>query len=133
MDELTIMVRDGVTKDGAIDIDRLQIILKELNEIKKSVKEAAKKTLKEKNDAAKEQNSSRGKAYYNSLSVGDEFFYVSSDGTEFAAKKIETKSKTGSTAACELINPPANAKTTKRYPKFWQVQVPAEFVVEEVA
>lgn len=134
MDELSVEVMKGIrNKDGVYDLERLQLILKQLNEQKKAIREQEKKAEKEKKTAENDKLAIRGKAYYNSLSVGDEFYYVSASGEEFAAKKISTKSKTNSSAACELINPPTNAKTAKRYPKFFQVQVPAEFNSEEVA
>lgn len=133
MDELTTLVMNGVVNDGTVDIDRLQIILKELNEQKKTLKEQIKKEQKDKTTLEREAAGKIGLAYYNSLNVGDEFYYVSASGEEFAAIKIDTKTKTKSTAACELVNPPANAKTAKRYPRFWQVKVPAEFSIEEVA
>ena len=48
-------------------------------------------------------------------------------------KKISTKSGFDKRAACELVNPPAGAKSTKRYPAFHQVVVPvAEESAEEV-
>lgn len=134
MDELSAEVMKGIkNENGIYDLERLQVILKQLNEQKKVIREQEKKLEKEKKATENDKLAARGKAYYNSLSDGDEFYYISASGEEFAAKKISTKSKTNSSAACELINPPANAKTTKRYPKFFQVQVPAEFISEEVA
>ena len=43
---------------------------------------------------------------------------------EVLARKIETKSKSGNSAACEVISGIECAKSNKRYPKFHQVIVP---------
>ena len=93
---------------------------------RKSNKDAI-KAQKEERDAI---NGERGKAYYDSLEIGAEFEIETANGV-VKVTKIETKSKTGSTAACELINPPEGSKTAKRYPKFCKVVVPAEFWDEQ--
>jgi hypothetical protein len=93
---------------------------------RKSNKDAI-KAQKEERDAI---NGERGKLYYDSLEIGAEFEIETANGV-VKVKKIETKSKTGSTAACELLNPPAGSKTAKRYPKFCKVVVPADFGVEK--
>ena len=85
-----------------------------------------KKAIKAQKEASREKDAEAGKAYYDSLAEGATFQYKSSDGTVIDAIKIKTKSGTGATAACELVNPPEGAKTKKRYPKFYQVVVPVE-------
>jgi len=61
-----------------------------------------------------------GKEYYDNLKVGDEFKYVMSNGTVVTARKIETKSKSGLSAACEVVSglDISEGKTKRRYPKF---------------
>ena len=114
----------------AFDLATLDEVIKELRSVAKDARTKFKDDEKAKKDADKAELAERGKAFYDSLAVGDEFSYTDASGKEWVAIKIETKSKTGSTAACELIDPPTGAKNTKRYPKFHQVVVPADFVVD---
>jgi len=75
-----------------------------------------------------------GKAFYDGLAEGDVFTYKTADGTEVVARKIKTKSGSGNSAACEVISglTIAEGKSTKRYPKFYQIVVPqAESAVAE--
>lgn len=114
----------NVTVDGNVNVDALNEIIKGLRDVSSAEKKLAKEKAK---DAQAEERAKTGevaKAYYDSLAVGDIFFYKNSAGDVIEARKIETKSKTGATAAGELVNPPANAKTTKRYPKFYQLVLP---------
>ena len=118
---------EDVTIDGTLNIDAIVEIINGLKEVAKAAKAEAKEKAKE----AKAENDAKqaliGKAYYNSLPIGATFTYTNADGDVIEGRKVETKSKSGSTAACELVNPPANAKTTKRYPKFHKVIVPSDF------
>ena len=116
----------------AFDLATLDEVIKELRTVAKDARTKSKDDEKAKKDADKAELANIGKTYYDSLNVGDEFSYTDASGKEWVALKIETKSKTGTTAACELIDPPAGAKNTKRYPKFHQVVVPADFVVDNV-
>lgn len=77
---------------------------------KKTAKKAEVKTFRD----------AEGKAFYDNLKVGDTFQYVMANGTIITAKKVETKSKSGLTAACEVISGMeiAEGKTARRYPKF---------------
>ena len=97
-------------------------------ELKEQIK--AEKTAKEKSSAE------AGKAYYDSLGEGAEFDYLTADGTTVHARKIKTKSNSGSSAACVVISGIEIKTSAKRYPKFHQVVVPAvvtEETTEEVA
>lgn len=125
----------SVTVDGVVNIDALNEIISGLKNVASAEKKLAKEKAKEEKVAKQAEVGEIAKEYYNSLSVGDVFSYRTSDGVVHEARKIETKSKTGATAACELINPPATAKTTKRYPKFYQIVLPAvdTDVEEEIA
>ena len=90
-----------------------------------------KETIKAQKEADNEALAETGKKFYDSLKVGEEFDYKTADGTIVHARKIETKSKSGNTAACEVISGIECAKSNKRYPKFHQVIVPT--ASEEVA
>lgn len=113
------------TVDGVVDLSGIEQFKSDLMAEIKQIKADNKDALKAQRDAEREEIGKVNKAYYDSLNVGDHFIYTMSDGTEVEAIKITTKSNTGSTAACELVNVPSGAKSSKRYPKFWQVKVPA--------
>ena len=114
----------------AFDLTTLDAVIAELRSVAKDARVKSKDDEKAKKDADKAELAILGKAYYDSLNVGDEFEFRMASGNKFWARKIETKSNTGMTAACELVTPPEGAKNTKRYPKFSQVVVPADFVVD---
>ena len=113
----------------AFDLATLDEVIKELRTVAKDARTKFKDDEKAKKDADKATLAERGRIYYKNLAEGDEFSYTDASGKEWVALKIETKSKTGTTAACELVNPPEGAKNTKRYPKFHQVVVPADWVM----
>ncbi len=125
------IVTDVTDENGTVNLDALNEIVNGLKDVVKTAKADAKAKAKEAKEEARAKAGNIAQAYYNSLAIDDVFEYITSDGERHEAKKIETKSKTGATAACELINPPANAKTTKRYPKFYQVIVPETFALPE--
>ena len=102
-------------------------LVTERAKIRKDNKEAIKAQKEADNEALAET----GKKFYDSLKVGDEFDYKTADGTIVHARKIETKSKSGNSAACEVLFGIECAKSNKRYPKFHQVIVPT--ASEEVA
>jgi len=89
---------------------------------KKTAKKSTKKTTTKKVEVETFDND-EGKKFYDSLKVGDEFQYVMASGAIITAKKIETKSKTGLSAACEVVSGMeiAEGKTKKRFPKFSKI------------
>ena len=89
---------------------------------KKTAKKSTKKTTTKKVEVETFDND-EGKKFYDSLKVGDEFQYVMASGVIITAKKIETKSKTGLSAACEVVSGMeiAEGKTKKRFPKFSKI------------
>ena len=97
----------------------------DLNEIYKTVG-SIKKAAKAEENA---ESAKLGKAYFDSLPAGAHFHYRNASGDVIEA--IKSEKQTGTTAGCELVNPPENAKSTKRYPKFHQIVIPAS--MEEVA
>ena len=111
------------------DLDTLDAVIAELRTVAKDARTKSKDDEKAKKDAEKAELAERGKAYYDSLAEGDSISYVDASGKEWEGIKIATKSKTGATAALELVDPPAGAKNTKRYPKFHQVVVPADWTM----
>ena len=88
------------------------------------IRKDSKKAIKAEKEAHDEKLAEVGKKFYDSLKVGDEFDYKTADGTVVHARKIEMKSKSGNSAACEVISGIECAKSNKRYPKFHQVIVP---------
>ena len=125
----SLSTMDDEGKVTAFDLDGLKEVIKGLQAVAKEARVEAKDAEKAKKEADNAEKAKVGKAYYDSLNEGDEFEYVDASGNKILGVKIATKSKTGSTAACELVNPPAGAKSTKRYPKFHQVIVPEGFEV----
>ena len=121
----TLNENNEVVSFNFADFDALvSELVTERAKIRKDNKEA----IKAEKEATNEVLAKAGKAYYNSLKVGEEFTYRTADGTEVLARKIETKSGSGNSAACEVISGIECAKSNKRYPKFYQVKVPAEQV-----
>jgi len=123
----TVDENGNVTSFDFAGFDELvSALVTERAKIRKENKEA----VKEQKKATEEANKEIGEAYYKSLAVGAKFSYKTADGTVLTGTKIETKSKSGATAAIELDSAslPAGSKTAKRYPKFHQLVVPAEFV-----
>ena len=123
----TLNENNEVVSFNFADFDALvSELVTERAKIRKDNKEA----IKAEKEATNEVLAKAGKAYYDSLKVGEEFTYRTADGTEVLARKIETKSKSGSTAACEVISGIECSKSNKRYPKFHQVKVPTEQVAQ---
>ena len=106
------------------DFDAFDKVVTDLISERASMRAAVKA---EATEAKKAENAELGKVakeYYNSLKEGDVFSYKDASGKVWEAKKIATKSGSDKRAACELVNPPAGAKSKKRYPEFHQVIVP---------
>ena len=102
------------------------ILVSELVTERAKIRKDNKEAIKAQKEADNEALAKVGKDYYDSLKVGEEFRYKTADGTEVLARKIETKSKSGNSAACEVISGIECTKSNKRYPKFHQVIVPTE-------
>ena len=117
----TLNENNEVVSFNFADFDALvSELVTERAKIRKDNKEA----IKAEKEAANEVLAKAGKSYYDALKVGEEFRFKTADGIEVLARKIETKSKSGNTAACEVISGIKCAKTNKRYPRFHQVIVP---------
>ena len=113
-----------VTMAAEMDLETLKELIQELSEVKKAKAEEAKATLKANKEALGAEADARGKAYYDTLSVGDVFSITNSKGDVVELRKIETKSGSGNSAAGELVIPVG--KNPNRYPRFRQVNIPTE-------
>ena len=103
------------------------ILVSELVTERAKIRKDNKEAIKAQKEADNEALAKVGKAYYDALKVGEEFRYKTIDGTEVLARKIETKSKSGNTADCEVISGiECTISNNKRYPKFYKVIVPTE-------
>ena len=111
----------------AIDIDGMTELVKMIQAKKKELKDLV---AEQNNEAKKEANAelaAAGKAYYDSLAIGDTFSYKDAKGNVWEVEKIETKSKSGLSAACKVsdeIRIANNWKKAEKYPKFYQIVIP---------
>ena len=127
----TLDENGNVASFNFADFDAL---VSELVTERAKIRKDNKQAIKAQKEANNEALAETGKAYYDALKVGDEFDYKTADGTTVHARKIETKSKSGNSAACEVISGIECAKSNKRYPKFHQVIVPVtKETSEEIA
>lgn len=134
MNKITSLVMDAVSTLNdenevvSVNLEMLDEVIKELRSIASETRKSVKSADKDAKEAEKAELAIIGKAYYDSLSVGDEFAFKNASGVEFVGRKIETKSKSGATAAIEIED------VGKRYPKFHQIVVPEWFkTASEVA
>lgn len=113
-----VVENDVVT---SVDFDMLDKAIADVRALRKELKEQFKETEKAEKAAVNAELGKAGKAYYDSLAIGDEFEYRAADGTVLKARKIKTKSNSGKRASCELLE--YSTKSAKRYPEFYQVIV----------
>ena len=111
----------------AIDIDGMTELVKMIQAKKKELKDLVAEKEKETKKAINAEKSIDGKAYYDSLAVGDTFEYKDAKGKIWTVEKIETKSKSGLSAACKVnedVRIANNWKKAEKYPKFYQIVLP---------
>ena len=111
----------------AIDIDGMTELVKMIQAKKKELKDLVAEQNKEAKKEANAELSAAGKAYYDSLAIGDTFSYKDAKGNVWEVEKIETKSKSGLSAACKVsdeIRIANNWKKAEKYPKFYQIVIP---------
>ena len=118
-----VVENDVVT---SVDFEMLDKAIADVRAMRKELKEQFKESEKAAKVAANAKLAKAGKAFYDSLAIGEEFEYKTADGTVLKARKIETKSNSGKRASCELIE--CSTKSAKRYPEFHQVIVPVQSV-----
>ena len=118
-----VVENDVVT---SVDFEMLDKAIADVRAMRKELKEQFKEAEKAAKVAANAKLAKAGKAFYDSLAIGEEFEYKTADGTVLKARKIETKSNSGKRASCELIE--CSTKSAKRYPEFHQVIVPVQSV-----
>ena len=107
----------------AIAFDEFDKLVNELVTKRTELRNDNKELVKAGREAENAEKATAGRNYFDSLPEGALFTYTDAKGNVIELKKIETKSKSGATAAGEMTNPPAGAKSTKRYPKFYQLNV----------
>ena len=111
----------------AIDIDGMTELVKMIQAKKKELKDLVAEQNKEAKKEANAELAAAGKAYYDSLAIGDTFSYKDAKGKVWEVEKIETKSKSGLSAACKVsdeIRIANNWKKAEKYPKFYQIVIP---------
>ena len=111
----------------AIDIDGMTELVKMIQAKKKELKDSLAEQNKEAKKEANAELAAAGKAYYDSLAIGDTFSYKDAKGNVWEVEKIETKSKSGLSAACKVsdeIRIANNWKKAEKYPKFYQIVIP---------
>ena len=111
----------------AIDIDGMTELVKMIQTKKKELKDLVAEQNKEAKKEANAELAAAGKAYYDSLAVGDTFSYKDAKGNVWEVTKIETKSNSGLSAACKVsdeVRIANNWKKAEKYPKFYQVVIP---------
>lgn len=112
--------------ENSFDLNGLDALIADLRGMAKDKRAEMKDEIAEQKKANKEANAEVGKAFYNSLAIGDEF-EITIGGKATLVKKIATKSKTAGSAACEIVgwvNDGSNGKTPNRYLGFDKVIVP---------
>lgn len=118
----------SVNENGEIvsfDLEGLDTLIAELRSEAKEIRASQKDVLKKQKEAQKADAAEAGKAFYDSLTIGDEFEILIS-GKPVRVAKIETKSKTSNSAACKIVNFTDDmGKTPNRYLGFDKVVVPA--------
>ena len=113
----------------AIDIDGMTELVKMIQAKKKELKDLVAEQEKETKKAKNAELAAAGKAYYDSLAIGDTFQYRDAKGKIWEVTKIETKSNSGLSAACKVsdeIRIANNWKKAEKYPKFYQVVIPTD-------
>ena len=111
----------------AIDIDGMTELVKMIQAKKKELKDLVAEQNKEAKKEANAELAAAGKAYYDSLAIGDTFSYKDAKGNVWEVTKIETKSNSGLSAACKVsdeIRIANNWKKAEKYPKFYQIVIP---------
>ena len=111
----------------AIDIDGMTELVKMIQAKKKELKDLVAEQNKEAKKEANAELAAAGKAYYDSLAIGDTFSYKDAKGNVWEVEKIETKSKSGLSAACKVsdeVRIANNWKKAEKYPKFYQIVIP---------
>ena len=98
----------------AIDIDGMTELVKMIQAKKKELKDLVAEQNKEAKKEANAELAAAGKAYYDSLAIGDTFSYKDAKGNVWEVEKIETKSKSGLSAACKVSDEIRIATTGKK-------------------
>ena len=123
-------VKEHLTVEGMVDIDLLMATLEQLNEVKRSTREAIKELEKNEAEAEKNRLKELGRMYIASLKEGDmiTFIYGSAGKQKQATLPIDKKGP----STVQVIYPPemlgVASKTAKRNIHYDKIVVPEEFV-----
>ena len=121
-----------VMENGSFDLAGCDKLIAELRALAKDKRAEMKDVLAKEKEANKEALAVDGKAFYETLKIGDEF-EILIGGKATKVVKIATKSKTVGSAACDIVgwvDDGSMGKTPHRYLGFDKVIVPQN---EEVA
>ena len=126
---------NGEVVSSTVDFESFDKLVSALVTLRAEKRKALKEQIRAEKEAKDKSNAEAGKTYYDSLAEGAEFDYLTADGVTVHARKIKTKSNSGSSAACVVISGIEIKTSAKRYPKFHQVIVPVATanIADEVA
>lgn len=128
-EDLIAQVTDA---EGKVDYATLKEVWKDLTAYRHDNKEEAAKAEQAVKTAAKVELATLGKAYLDTLNVGDKIAYTKADGTVLEGTLGEQKA--GAKRAHIVLNEvPAGSKGADRYIAYEQINVPEDFVVEATA
>lgn len=125
MDAKTVFA--GFETEVGFDLNGLDALIADLRGMAKDKRAEMKDVLAEQKKVNKVAAAEAGKVFYDSLKVGDEFEILIS-GKPVHVAKIETKSKSSNSAACEIVgweNDGTMGKTPNRYLGFDKVVIAA--------
>lgn len=129
MDAKSVIANFASTNENgeivSFDLEGLDTLIAELRSEAKVIREKNKDALKEQKEANKAVAAEAGKAFYDSLAIGQEFDILIG-GKATRVTKIATKSKTSNSAACAIVGWTKDmGSTPNRYLGFDKVVVAA--------
>ena len=123
-------VKEHLSNDGVVDLDLLMATLEQLNEVKRTAREAIKEVEKKNAEETRLRMIEIGKAYVQTLKEGDEitFIYGPANFQKQATLPIEKKG----VATVQVEYPQSmlgpGSKTSKRNIHYDKIIVPQEFI-----
>lgn len=128
--DLTNIVVMAATKDDHINCDILKNVITALQGVKKTAAEDFKEMKKEMENANKEIVAARARQWFDTLEVGTEISWIANGVVVYGTKGEQ---KPGLKRAHTILNEVEPGKKPDRHVPFDKLQVPEDFVVEEVA
>lgn len=121
-----------VRENGSFDLAGLDTLIAELRGLAKDKRTEMKDILAKEKEANKEALAVDGKAFYDTLKIGDEF-EILIGGKATKVVKIATKSKSSNSAACAIVGWTKDmGSTPNRYLGFDKVVVPTNDEADEI-